>query len=130
MGLKMINPEEFQIATWSGARQSSWEMKLDRGVRVIHIPTGITATSDSERSQHLNRAKAQAEVLAQLDVVFAHPRGGWMFEYEHEGDMGNDFARVYVAKEWSDEQIFYFLRLKHVGKRGQQAWLKYMENSS
>lgn len=32
--------------------------KVETGVRLIHIPTGITVESTEERSQHLNRKKA------------------------------------------------------------------------
>lgn len=32
--------------------------KVETGVRLIHIPTGITVTSTEERSQYLNRQKA------------------------------------------------------------------------
>lgn len=35
-------------------------------VRVTHKPTGVTAVSNSERSQHANRQKAWAEVQDRL----------------------------------------------------------------
>ena len=39
--------------------------KVETGVRLIHIPTGITVTSTSERSQYLNKKEA----LNKLNVI-------------------------------------------------------------
>ena len=41
--------------------------KVETGVRLIHIPTGITVTSTSERSQLLNKKDA----LEKLNTIFA-----------------------------------------------------------
>ncbi len=41
--------------------------KVETGVRLIHIPTGITVTSTTERSQFLNRANA----LNKLNVILS-----------------------------------------------------------
>jgi len=38
----------------------------NREVTVTHIPTGITATCDAERSQHRNRAKALSILKSRL----------------------------------------------------------------
>lgn len=40
--------------------------KVETGVRLIHIPTGITAESTAERSQYLNRKDAMRKVTAKL----------------------------------------------------------------
>lgn len=40
--------------------------KVETGVRLIHIPTGITVTSTSERSQLLNKKDALEKLNAQL----------------------------------------------------------------
>lgn len=41
--------------------------KVETGVRLIHIPTGITVTSTTERSQFLNRTNA----LKKLNVILS-----------------------------------------------------------
>ena len=38
----------------------------DSGVRLIHIPTGITITSTAERSQHQNKKDALRKLQAKL----------------------------------------------------------------
>jgi len=40
--------------------------KVETGVRLTHIPTGITVTSTSERSQYLNRKEAMEKLEAAL----------------------------------------------------------------
>lgn len=40
--------------------------KVETGVRLIHIPTGITVTSTAERSQFLNRKDAMRKLMARL----------------------------------------------------------------
>ncbi|HBO5236088.1 peptide chain release factor-like protein [Pseudomonas aeruginosa] len=57
-----LNPDDLYVDTYSTGRRGSWDARLETAVRVMHKPTGITATSASERSQHANAAKAKAEV--------------------------------------------------------------------
>lgn len=40
--------------------------KVETGVRLIHIPTGIVVTSTAERSQYLNRKDAMRKLMARL----------------------------------------------------------------
>ena len=40
--------------------------KVETGMRLIHIPTGITVTSTEERSQFLNKSKALKKLAALL----------------------------------------------------------------
>lgn len=43
--------------------------KVETGVRMIHIPTGITVTSTAERSQHANRKNALVKLNAILNEM-------------------------------------------------------------
>lgn len=43
--------------------------KVETGIRVVHIPTGITVTSTEERSQYLNKQKALKRIQAVLDTM-------------------------------------------------------------
>ena len=43
--------------------------KVETGIRVIHVPTGITVTSTEERSQYLNKQKALKRIQAVLDTM-------------------------------------------------------------
>lgn len=43
--------------------------KVETGIRVIHIPTGITVISTEERSQYLNKQKALKRIQTVLDTM-------------------------------------------------------------
>lgn len=43
--------------------------KVETGVRLVHIPTGITVTSTAERSQYLNKRDAIQKLNAHLQLL-------------------------------------------------------------
>lgn len=72
--------------------------KVETAVRVMHIPTGLVASSQAERSQARNREKAESLLKAKLLKVM---------EEKHVQSFEN--LRVRVQPEWGHEIRSYVL---------------------
>lgn len=76
--------------------------KVETGVRLIHIPTGITVTSTSERSQYANKRDALTKLNAilkqmELEGKKSQINSAWQ---EHTKIVRGNPVRVYVGMEF------------------------------
>lgn len=76
--------------------------KVETGVRLIHIPTGITVTSTSERSQYANKKDALNKlnaILGQMEMEGKKKQTNSAWQ-EHTKIVRGNPVRVYVGMDF------------------------------
>jgi peptide chain release factor 2 len=99
-----IRPEELERETFrSGGPGGQHQNKTESGVRFRHLPTGITAESRNERSQHKNAAVALALLKSKLYAIEEQKRRAEVEKlYDEKGEVAWGYQiRNYVMQPYT-----------------------------
>ncbi|KAK8698042.1 hypothetical protein V6N13_114174 [Hibiscus sabdariffa] len=95
-----INESDLRIERFrSGGAGGQHANTTDSAVRIVHIPTGVTATCQNERSQHQNKASAMAVLQSRLDQL----------EMARQAQMNSQHTQSLTEISWGNQIRTYVL---------------------
>ncbi|XP_022719524.1 peptide chain release factor PrfB2, chloroplastic isoform X3 [Durio zibethinus] len=95
-----INESDLRIERFrAGGAGGQHVNTTESAVRIVHIPTGITATCQNERSQHQNKASAMAVLQSRLDQL----------EMAHQAQMNSQHTQSLTEISWGNQIRTYVL---------------------
>lgn len=96
-----INESDLRIERFrSGGPGGQHANTTESAVRIVHIPTGTTATCQNERSQHMNRASAMAVLQSRLDQL----------EITRQAQMNAEHTQSLSEISWGNQIRSYVLQ--------------------
>lgn len=66
---KTLIPSDFIVEPYSSIRGNGFSLRPVNGVRITHIPTGLSETCETERSQHKNKAVAMESLKEEIKNI-------------------------------------------------------------
>jgi peptide chain release factor 2 len=99
-----IRDDDLECETFrSGGPGGQHQNKTESGARYRHLPTGITAESRNERSQHKNRAVALSLLKAKLYMIEEQKRRAEVEKaYDEKGEVSFGYqSRNYVLQPYT-----------------------------
>ncbi|WCJ43041.1 Peptide chain release factor 2 [Euphorbia peplus] len=95
-----INESDLRIERFrSGGAGGQSVNTTDSAVRIVHIPTGITATCQNERSQHSNKASAMSVLQSRLNQL----------EMNRQAQMNAEHTQSLTEISWGNQIRSYVL---------------------
>lgn len=95
----IIPPEDLKLETSRSSGPGGQNVnRRETAVRIVHLPTGISSSSQAERSQQQNREKAMALLKAKLFKIM---------EEKQEKELSN--LRTKINPEWGNQIRSYVL---------------------
>ncbi|KAL5996372.1 Peptide chain release factor PrfB2, chloroplastic [Asimina triloba] len=96
-----INESDLRIERFrSGGSGGQHANTTDSAVRIVHIPTGVAATCQNERSQHMNKAMAMAVLQARLDQL----------EMVRQAQLNAQYTQSLTEISWGNQIRTYVLQ--------------------